>query len=729
MKTLFTVFTCFLACALYFHFFVNTASVEIELTVAQKTDFKLYWAKADKPYSEKNMAAVIAIPDQKHYSLSLTDIGKVARLRIDTHSYKGEATLKGVVIRQEGWAPIILTTAEQFGKLIPLQQIVESRADNDGLRVRSSGSDGNFELLLAPERLGLNVVWLLLRLAAIAAIVICVLYCASPLAIDLRFVPVLLFGVWLLIITMAGASKDLRFSDENEHMSAIAYYQDHWLPPVLDDPTIRNTFSVYGVSGLHNGEVYYLFAGKFHKFMQTFGFPEYLSLRLFNVCLFGLIVLYTIRNRYARMVALPFLLSSQIWYLFSYCLSDAFALFFAFLAAVELIDPGSLLHRYLKGDGWLAKLLGLVVLGLLLGIIFLLKKNYLPFVVFFYFVLVVKLFFTEEFFWEKKAAILRLTVITCVGLSIFGLRVGTDYVVNGFDREEKIVRLQEELAHPWYKSETELPKKHVSLYRKARGVTLEQIVTSDRWFEKVFRSNFGIFGELTDSRTKVYADLVRWSGVMLLVLAFSSIFRSGGLIGSGLAIAALGISVGIIGIALYHSWTVDFQPQEPCLLAIVPIFGILYGLSSAVINRRLLILGLTPLFLLATYGFIFSLLTYGGSGYRNPKHPTAADLVGKWKAEGTSYKDQRTYSGTYDFYAIGNHTYDIILSDGVHKQGRGVWSLMEGKDTLQLENDTGAVYFGTVESGIFTTITLNTTNNQWGVVFQKEGSDSTNPAP
>ncbi|MBU1566549.1 MAG: hypothetical protein KJ630_13095 [Proteobacteria bacterium] len=608
MKWLFTVFTCLLACVLYFHFFVNTASVEVELTVDQKTDFKIYWAAADQLYSEKNMAAAVATPERKHYSLFLTDIGKLARLRIDTHSYTGEASLKKLVIRQEGWAPIILATTEQFGKLVPLHQIAESRVDNDGLWVLSSGEDGNFELQLVPDRLGLDLGWLLLRLAAISAIVVCVLYCASPLAVNLRFVPVLLFGVWMLIITMAGISKDNSHPDEYVHMSAINYYQDHWLPPVIDDPAIRNTFSAYGVSRLNNGEVYYLFAGKFNMFLQTFNIPEHFSLRLFNVCLFGLIVLYTIRNRYARMVALPFLVSSQIWYIFSYCASDAFALFFAFLAACELIDPKSLLHRYLKGDGWGFKLLGFVVLSILLGIIFLLKKNYLPFVVFFYLVLAVKLFFTEEFFWEKKAAILRLCLITFVGLSIFGLRVGADYFVNGFDREEKIVRLQEEMAHSWYKPGTELHKKHISLYREARGATLEEIVKIDRWFEKTFRSSFGVFGYFTISGTQVYYDLVRWSGVMLLVLFLATFVRGGGLIGSGLAFAGLGISVGLIGIALYHSWVIDFQPQGRYLFPIIPIIGILCGWNSTTMNQRLLILGLTPMFLLAMYGFIFEAL-------------------------------------------------------------------------------------------------------------------------
>lgn len=605
---MFTVLACLLACALYYHFFVNTASVEVELTVSQKTDFKIYWAGTDQLYSEKNMAEVVASPDRKHYSFYLTDISKVARLRIDTHSYKGEATLKQFNVRQEGWAPITMSTAEQFGKFLPLQQIAESRVDNDGLWVNSSGTDSNFELIIAPERKGLDFGWLLFRLAVIAGIVFVVLYCAAPLAINLRFVPVLLFGVWLLIITMAAISKENSHPDEYVHMSAITFYQDHWVPPVIDDPAIRHTFSAYGVSRLNNGEIYYLIAGKVYSFVQIFNIPDYLALRMFNVCLFGLIVLYTMRNRYARMVALPFLVSSQIWYTFSYCGSDAFSLFVIFLAGCEVINPRSLLHRYLKGEGWIARILGFVALSLLLGIIFLLKNNFLPFAVFLYIVLLVKLFLTDEFFWEKKAAILRLVLITCVGLGICGVRVSADYLINGFDRQEKIDRLADKVALPMYKPSTELQKKHVTLLRKARGATIKELIVIDYFFEQSFRSSFGVFGYFTIKGSPIYYDLVRWFGVFLLAAVLAAIFRGGGFLGSGLAIAAVGLSVGLLGASLYHSWTIDFQPQGRYLLPVLPIFGVLYGWNYLVINRRLLIFAVTPMFLLAMYSFIFDAL-------------------------------------------------------------------------------------------------------------------------
>ncbi len=608
LKHLFAALVACLAIGLYYYFFVTTARVEVELAVSQKADFKLYWAKGGEPYSEKMMAGIVAKPERQHYTFFLTNIGDLARLRIDTHNYLGEATLKKLRITQEGYQPLILADSEQFGRLKPLQDIEDARFDEDGLCVSTSGSDGNFEWVVKPERSGFDYFWLFGRLAVVVVVVLAVYYGAAPLAANLRYVPVLLFGVWLLIIAMAGISKENSHPDEYVHMAAIRYYVDHWLPPQIDDPAIRDTFSAYGVSRLNNGEVYYLFAGKFHKFLQTMHLPESFSLRLFNVCLFGLIVLYAIRSRCARMAALPLLVSAQIWYIFCYSASDAFALFFAFLAACEAINPDSLLHRYLKGDGWGIRVVGALLLGLLLGIVFLLKVNYLPFVAFFYLVMIAKVFFTEEYFWDKKGAILRLLLITLLGLGVYGARVGADYLVNGAERQEKIAAMQEQMAGPLYKPSTELHKKHVSLYRQARGATLERIIEVDRWFEQIFRSSFGVFGYFTISGSEGYYNLVRWSGVFCLVLLFAMVFRGGGWLGGGLAVIAMAIAAALIGKALHHSWTIDFQAQGRYLFPLLPIFGMLYGWHHQVISRRLMLLGVLPLFCLGIYVFIFEAL-------------------------------------------------------------------------------------------------------------------------
>ncbi|HSL38923.1 MAG TPA: hypothetical protein VK857_01025 [Desulforhopalus sp.] len=605
---LFSCIAALLAGVLYWNFFINRAYVEVELNVESTTDFKIYWAKAGQLFSEKNMAVAIVSPEKSRYGFFLTDIGKIERLRIDTHRYTGEAQLKSLTLHQEGWHQLMLKGTEDFRQLQPLTDIAEYRIDDDGLWVSSSGEDPNFELLVNLDRSGIDRIWLIFRLMLLVLLVFSMTYAGAFLIDELRFVPVLLFAVLVLVIVMAGISKRNAHPDEYVHLDAAAYYQDHWLPPVVDDPDIRHTYSIYGISRLNSGEVYYLFVGKFHRFLEAFQLSEHLSLRLLNVVLLGLIFAATLRCRYARMVALPVLISPQIWYLFSYCNSDGFALFIAFVAAWQLVAPGSLLHRYLLGNSWWTVILGGLAIGLLLGLVLLLKKNYYPFLAFWFLSLAAMLFFSNEYKWLWGKALRRLLVVGVIALVVFGLRIGADSFVNGVDRQAKLLEMREELAQDRYKPSTPLDEKHISLYRKARGVTLENVVVIDRWFEKTFRSSFGVYGYFTISAPNVYYDLVRWSGAALLVFLFCSIFLRGGLVGSTLAVGALTLSATLIGVSLYHSWSSDFQAQGRYLFPILPMLSILYAWNYQAVNRQVLALGVGALYLLGLYSFIFQAL-------------------------------------------------------------------------------------------------------------------------
>jgi len=595
---------CLLACTLYYIFIINTAHVEVEMEVTERTDFKIYWAEKDQPYSEKHMSVAIARPGRILYSFFLRDLKNIARLRIDTHKYAGEATLKNLAIKQEGYSTITLSDRDDFSKLVPLAQVENFRVTDDGLWLRSTGEDPNFELLVAPKYTGIDSGWLLIRFGVIVFFVLLICRGVSYLTHDFLFVPVFLTGVWVLIIVMAGISDRNVHPDEYVHLYATSYYDDHWLPPLLEDESILDSYSVYGLSRLNNEEVYYLFAGKFHKLLESFKIHEYFSLRLFNIFLFGLILLYTITSRHARMVAIPFLLSAQIWYLFSYCGSDAFALFITFLVGCELANPTSLLNRFLKGDRGLF-LPGLLILGVLFGCLFLLKRNYYPFIAFFYLCLGAQLLFNTPSSVELKIGLKRLSVVTITGLLFFGMHLAEGYVVNGFDRNARIAELREELALPEYKPSTELENKHNSLYQKARGISLMEMVGPNRWFEKSFQSSFGVFGYFTISAPQVYYDLVRWAGTGLLAFVFCSIFLRGGLINSTIAFSLLILSSALIAVSLYHSWTVDFQAQGRYLFPIAGMLGILYARTHKVIHQPFLIFGVSIMYLLGVYAFIF----------------------------------------------------------------------------------------------------------------------------
>jgi len=602
---LLAVLACVIACTAYYQFVVNTAVVDLEMSVNESSHFTLYWAADGEGYSERRIATVKAHSGKDIYSFNLTNISKVSRLRVDTHSTIGEVTLKSLAIHQEGYEPIILDDQLSFSKLVPLQQIETTRVDENGLWIKSNGTDPNLELLVSARYLGIDKVWLFIRLLVIAIVTCGIVYAVAPLVEDFAIVPVLLFGVWLLVFTMAGISKQNVHPDEYVHIAATHYYADHWLPPVVDDPSIRDTYSVYGVSRLNNGEIYYFFSGKTYKILQFFDLPENFAYRFFNVALFGAIFFLTIGNLYARIAALPYLVSSQIWYVFSYCGSDAFALFISFLVSWQLIDPNSFLHRYLKGGGAVLRLIGLVVLPVFLGTVFILKMNYYPFVGLFYLVLGVKMFFTEEYYWEKKDALKRLILITVLGLSFLGVRMAADYTINGSDRDDKIVELQEKYGHYKYKRSTPPEDRAPTFLVKDRGVAFSELIPKYHWDIKTFQSSFGVFGYFTIMSSQQYYYIVKWFGSALLLFILISSFTRGGILGAGITGVVCSCSVILILASLHRSWTADFQPQGRYLFPIIPMFGICLGHNIKAINRRVLILLVGIMCMLGVYSFIF----------------------------------------------------------------------------------------------------------------------------
>ena len=602
---LFAVLACVIACTAYYQFMVNSALVEVEMNVDKDTTFSVYWAAEGDGYSERRRAQVKAHPGLKAYSFYLTDISDVARLRIDTHTYVGEATLKRLAIKQEGYAPVVFSDAEQFRTLTPVQQIEDYTVDERGLHIKSTGTDPHFELVLSLQYLGLFNSWLLLRFGCVAFFVFVVVYACAPLGRKFLFVPICLFGVWLLVFSMAGVSKENAHPDEYVHILATNYYADHWLPPQVEDPDIRDTYSVYGASRLNSGEIYYLCAGKIYKLSQVFHFPQTLGYRLLNLGLFGLIFFLSIRNVYARIAALPYLLSPQIWYVFSYCDSDAFALFISYLLVCQVINPSSTLHRYLKGEsGWL-RFIALIGIPLIIGTAFLLKKNYYPFVGIFYLYMGVQIFFTEEYYWDKKGAIIRLLLITLLALGFMGVRIGADYAVNGMDRKEKIAALQEELSAYSYKRSTPPEERMSTLYMRDKGVLLKDMISKYYWDKKIFHSAFGVYGYLTISGPQQYYKVVQSFGVLLLAFVLVSCIARGGLMGAGSSLVVCGTSVLLIYVALHHCWTHDFQAQGRYLLPVVPIFGILIGQNIKVIEGRVLFVLIGGMYILGLYSFIF----------------------------------------------------------------------------------------------------------------------------
>jgi hypothetical protein len=598
--SLFTLLLCALACFYYYHFFFNRSHVVLDIQVDQQTDFKLYWAAEKKLFSEKRMAEILVSPEQTSYSFFLSDLGSIERLRIDPLEHEGSALVKQIIISQKGYNTLNL----DFQKLEPLYDITDFSVDSQGVEIESAGNDPNFLYIPVIKKAPVNWLSEIINYGLICLLIIVVTRSCASLHKDYRYVPVMLGVIFVLIVSMAAISKRNAHPDEYVHLNATRYYQENWLPPPIDDQDIENTYSVYGVSRLNNGEIYYLLAGKFSRAVAVFQISDLFAFRLFNISLFACILLYAAASIPARLVALPFILSPQVWYIFSYCGSDAFGLFLCFIAGCELVRPHSFLNRLLDPQKKRGLLLALTVLPVTLGLLFLLKINYYPFIGLFFLCVIWQLFKSVAAE-DRRRVLTRISLVVLLALTLAGLRIGADYYVNGFDRQEKVAAMQEKKAHHWYKPSTELHKKHISLYLKARGTTLKELVQGHQWFKHSFVTGFGTYGYFTIAAPKIYYELVKWTALAFLIYLFLIIAMQGSMENRLLALLSICLAIALMGASLYRSWTIDFQAQGRYLFPILPMLGILLARSRYLFETRVFTLLVSQLFVLGVYSFIF----------------------------------------------------------------------------------------------------------------------------
>ncbi len=600
-------FPLLLACLLsflYLHFFENRAYVELEIQVPEKTWFNVYWAGEGEGYSKWKRARVRLYPEKNHYSFYLADLRKISKLRVDPLMYAGDVVVKNLLISQNGKQPLKFTTKEEFDQLQPLFHIAASRWQADGLHISSSGNDPQLELAVNLHD-GPSRVWLLFtRIVAIFSLVFLFFFSTEKIRGEEHFIPLFFAAVFVLVLVMAAITVENVHPDEYVHLDAAEYYKSNNLPPEVDDPAIRHTYSVYGVSRLNSHEISYFFTGKLSNLIQSFHLPEYLNLRMFNVLLLSFLLLYVFKSPDARLMAAPLLISPQIWYLFSYCNSDAFGIVIAFLVSCQFTLPGSLLNSYLSDNSQKKQIVPLLLLSCLAAALFLLKKNYLFFTLFIAGYLLWKIFFLVEA-GSRRNYFKRAVVLVAIGLCLAGIRVGANYAVNGMDLAAKKTIIQEQLANYTYKASTPLEEKNPFLYRKARGDSLKKIIVVDRWFEKTYRSAFGVYGYFTVSAVDSYYNTVRpVAAALFLLVGLTFVFR-GGVSGNILFAFFISCSSVLIAASLYHSWTMDYQTQGRYLFPIIPMSCVILYHVRQRMKGAVYKLLLTSMFVLSLYSFVF----------------------------------------------------------------------------------------------------------------------------
>lgn len=589
----------------YYFLVMNSGLLQLELETDTRTVFKVYWPNNAGNFSERNMTELLIEPGKSTYAVRVNNTATVDFLRLDPGEKTAWITIKGLRIKQWGYPDCLIRSQGDFENLEVLSGVESLTRHDQGVTLQIKSKDPQLKLHLpSRERLFSPLTDAIdaARLLSVALLAIAGYFLFRSFFNNSYFLPVLGAIALGLIVTMALISDFNTHPDEYVHVAAGKYFSDHTLPPKVGDPAITETYSVYGVSRLHSGEIIYLLAGKYLRLLQPLYLEPFFLLRLLNVLLFGALVLFAFTKKDFRFFLLPFLISPQLWYIFSYFNSDAFATCIGLLAAYELAGKKSALtslaffeqpkHTWIKIAG----------LGLLLGILLLLKQNFYFLYLFLFLYFLWKVWVLRPD-WNRKK-IFRLAAVLLIGCSVFaGIRL-TDAWVNDFNKNDLMFKARQQFADELFNPDTPIEKRHAYLEMRQRGTTLKHFLAADRWGEKSFRTSFGVYGYTQYSGSFAYYDYVRYIGMgLLLTLIFSIAYR-----GQGAGIALLTISAGsallLIIVACWHAWNVDFQAQGRYFLPILPMVAVLFYHCRRIIFRPVFNILFFTLFSLSVYNFI-----------------------------------------------------------------------------------------------------------------------------
>lgn len=380
-------------------------------------------------------------------------------------------------------------------------------------------------------------------------------------------------GAVLLMIFTAVYGDHRLNPDEWESRDAIRYYEkvDHVLPPDVRDEDVSSTIGTYGTTRLAEKTPYYFYAGKLASLFSG----EHVE-RLFGLCLgIGLAVFVLARLRKNRYLTAVFFLTPQVWYLYSYCTSDALDYAVSVVVLYQLACEQSMLNRLLqkgaqKKDWW-----RLLLLGLLFGHVMLAKANYYVILIYAFFMLLVPFLEADR---EKKRQLLGSYFwIVLAALAVLGVRYLVDFLHYGFDKDAVIMQIREARAVDGLRPQDPPEAQAWSFQMYRKGVPFWKMFTEYGLLGSLLHSAAGVYGGMKIQGPRWYYLAMGAVYVVLYVLTGISVWKKGGKSGRRKWILLHVTAAVSFLLVLYNAYFVDFQPQGRYLLPVFIMAG--QGLS------------------------------------------------------------------------------------------------------------------------------------------------------
>ena len=571
---------------LYGLFVYQSAEIEVTVEVPEEGGLQVYWAGPGQNFSESRTSGAMLPAGQSTVVVRGGRIREGGRFRVDPLRGEGEVRLLGVRVRQRlsrDWS------APLHGEDGPRAagDAVLAADGGPGLLLRSTGEDPQLwwdRVERGPEAPGAGRAWRqgmtdLLAFLLLAAFLL-LLERKVP-ALDrvflrrLYFVPAVLLVVSGGVYAIAIGSAHGNHPDEPVHAPAGHYYTGHWILPQADDPAIANSYSPYGFSRLNSPEIAYWVGGKFAGLLTDTALTAPVErLRFFNASLFLALAVVSLLHLRFRILLLPLLLTPQLWYLFAYYNSDAFALAACYGALFLTVHPRGWVERLRAPEAGVPRVAACVAVACLLGVVLaLLKQNYWVFGGFLAGYLLVRAAGARGRFGRRLAVAVILAA--AAGFAAPELWKGAFHLRNGLPHEEATAQMQRVMADPEFLPDTDPERAFAGLDLRGKGFSFEELFTVFRWHDLMVMNSFGNYRWFDTHPELFFAyrmfEVAAVAFLLFLVPAVFFVRWEDGLVVAG----GLFSMVVLTAAALWFAWTSDFQVQGRYLAPLAPVLGVL----------------------------------------------------------------------------------------------------------------------------------------------------------
>jgi len=596
-------------CVSFFFERARHATIDLEAITTREADceISLNWGKAT------NRRPLRIYPRVTNYRFTARNFHHRQKFSISLVTEEQPIRLRKLVIRQPG-SPTVHLTGEKLlesmsgtgGAIFHLDEHGDVLVMALGANLNRHGAELTFSNR-PPWSEGAWLVWVMSRAAPLWIVLLFLLglgmrgFSVTTKSARTVRLPYAVLGATAstLVLSLSLTSAFNAHPDEIWHAACTSYFLLDRYPPTHSSTQATESISFYGSSYLATADISYPITAVWTSLLSTFTdlpFDQIQLERLLSVISFAVLV-WLLARRPNQGMLLSFLITPQLWYIFSYVNNDWFGVVVATCLILFLDSNRMTFHRFAI-TGSLIYLLRLLPIALLLALLYFSKPNYWVCAILCFYDPAIRLFRRDSSFWSRFRAL-----GFCAGLAL--LSIGCIFVKSSFSNAtiQRIAAPPNPVANHSVAESTELANRKFQTEKLfEHHVTLWNMLIKRQWIWLSCRSFFGDFGWMKFhlSITYYYIAILTFAGLVAATLISS---RTEPSLRSVLLCSLLVVLANIFS-AIGYSWFFDLQPQGRYLFPSLLTFGwALSRLRGWQDSRIVRILALLMAFL-AIYGFV-----------------------------------------------------------------------------------------------------------------------------